>query len=67
MGLIERIMLTPGDKRGEMCAMLHGDLVTILEWTTADTAKKNGSYPLVQRRDGVLGRDLGAFLKRILL
>ena len=31
-GLIERIVLTPGEKRGEMDAALHGDLGTILEW-----------------------------------
>ncbi len=31
--LIERIMLTPGPKRGEIAATLHGDLGTILEWT----------------------------------
>ena len=31
-GLIERIVLTPGEKRGEMHAALHGDLGTILEW-----------------------------------
>jgi len=32
-GLIERITLTPGPKRGEIDATLHGDLGTILEWT----------------------------------
>ena len=31
-GLIERIVLTPGEKRSEMDAALHGDLGTILEW-----------------------------------
>ena len=31
-GLIERIVLTPGAKRGELHAALHGDLGTILEW-----------------------------------
>ncbi|MDE0347325.1 MAG: hypothetical protein OXI66_16330 [Boseongicola sp.] len=30
--LIDRIVLTPGAKRGEMDAVLHGDLGTILEW-----------------------------------
>ncbi len=30
--LIDRIVLTPGDRRGEMDAVLHGDLGTILEW-----------------------------------
>nr|WP_085503259.1 recombinase family protein [Paracoccus sp. J56] len=32
-GLIEKISLTPGPERGEIYATLHGDLVTILEWT----------------------------------
>ena len=32
-GLIERIVLTPGEKWAEMDAVLHGDLGTILEWT----------------------------------
>jgi site-specific DNA recombinase len=32
-GLIECITLTPGVKRGEIAATLHGDLGTILEWT----------------------------------
>ncbi|GAB1715049.1 MAG: Recombinase [Nitrobacter sp.] len=31
--LIERIVLTPGPKRGEILATLHGELRTILEWT----------------------------------
>ncbi|CAN7504757.1 recombinase family protein [Brucella pseudogrignonensis] len=31
--LIEKIVLTPGPERGELYATLHGDLVTILEWT----------------------------------
>ncbi len=31
--LIEKIVLTPGPKRGEIYAALHGDLATILEWT----------------------------------
>ncbi len=30
--LIDRITLTPGPKRGEIAATLHGDLGTILEW-----------------------------------
>ncbi len=36
--LIERITLTPGPKRGDLAATLHGDLGTILEWTAQ---KKN--------------------------
>ena len=31
-GLIERIVLTPGEKWAEMDAVLHGDLGTIVEW-----------------------------------
>jgi len=38
--LIERITLTPGPKRGQIDATLHGDLGTILEWT-ARTGQKN--------------------------
>lgn len=30
--LVEKITLTPGPKRGEVCATLHGDLATILDW-----------------------------------
>ena len=44
-GLIERIELTPGPKRGEMHATLHGDLGTIIEWAAADTGKKAGAIP----------------------
>jgi site-specific DNA recombinase len=39
-GLIERITLTPGAKRGEIAATLHGELGTIVEWT-ARTGRKN--------------------------
>ncbi len=39
-GLIERIELTPGEKRGEMHATLHGDLGTIIEWAAADTGNR---------------------------
>ena len=39
-GLIERIVLTPGAKRGEMAVTLHGDLGAVLEWT-AKGAKGN--------------------------
>ena len=38
-GLIERIVLTPGAKRGEMDAALHGDLGTILEWAGSGKGK----------------------------
>ena len=53
-GLIERIVLTPGDKRGEMHAALHGDLGTILEWAgsrrgkgATDTPKSGMSVSVV--------------------
>ena len=38
-GLIERIVLTPGEKRGELHAALHGDLGTILEWAGSGSRK----------------------------
>ncbi|MGO8867734.1 MAG: recombinase family protein [Alphaproteobacteria bacterium] len=41
--LIERITLTPGPRRGEIAATLHGDLGTILEWT-AQKANTPGTY-----------------------
>ncbi|RJL07393.1 recombinase family protein [Paracoccus aestuarii] len=37
--LIDRIVLTPGDTRGEIFATLHGDLRTILEWTARQEGK----------------------------
>jgi hypothetical protein len=43
--LIEKIVLTPGPNRGEIDAMLYGELGTILNWierqATGKTAKKN--------------------------
>lgn len=39
-GLIERIVLRPGAKRGQIDATLHGELGTILSWTTARNSKK---------------------------
>ncbi len=43
--LIEHITLTPGAKRGEIAATLHGDLGTILEWAAqkANTPGQGGS------------------------
>jgi site-specific DNA recombinase len=43
--LIDRITLTPGAKRGEIAATLHGDLGTILEWVAqkANTPRLGGS------------------------
>ncbi len=40
-GLIERIVLTPGEKRGEMHAALHGDLGTIIE--RAGSGRRKGA------------------------
>ena len=44
-GLIERIVLTPGEKRGRMDAALHGDLGTILEWAGNGRGKKATDTP----------------------
>ena len=44
-GLIERIVLTPGGKRGEMHAALHGDLGTILEWAGGGRRKNATDTP----------------------
>ena len=44
-GLIERIVLTPGEKRGEMYAALHGDLGTILEWAGNGRGKGRKALP----------------------
>ena len=44
-GLIERIVLTPGEKRGEMHAALHGNLGTILEWAGGGTGKRATDAP----------------------
>ena len=53
-GLIERIVLTPGGKRGESHAALHGGLGTILEWAgsgrgkeATDTSKSGMSVSVV--------------------
>ena len=44
-GLIERIVLTPGEKRGQMDAALHGDLGTILEWAGNGRGKRATDTP----------------------
>ena len=44
-GLIERIVLTPGEKWGETHATLHGDLATIVDWTAAGGAKGGTGAP----------------------
>ena len=41
-GLIERIVMRPGEKWGEVHARLHGDLGTILEWTAKGDGKNRG-------------------------
>ena len=43
--LIDHITLTPGPRRGEIDATLHGDLGTILEWTAqkANTPGRDGA------------------------
>ena len=51
-GLIDRIVLTPGEKWAEMDAVLHGDLGTIIEWTGAgkgktDTSRHEMSFSVV--------------------
>ena len=40
-GLIERITLSPGPKRGKIDAVRYGDLGTIIEWTAARDRKRN--------------------------
>ena len=40
-GLIERVTLTPGPKRGVLNATLHGEFGAILEWVAAREAKES--------------------------
>ena len=42
-GLIERIVLAPGSKRGELHATLHGELGTIIEWIARTKPVRNGT------------------------
>jgi DNA invertase Pin-like site-specific DNA recombinase len=44
-GLIERIVLSPGEKWGEVNATLHGDLATIVEWTGNGGGKGGSGTP----------------------
>jgi site-specific DNA recombinase len=44
-GLVERVTLLPGEKRGEMRATLHGDLATIIEWTERVGRKNRTDIP----------------------
>jgi len=48
--LIEKIVLTPGPKRGEIDAMLYGELGQILAWTERQTL---GKAPKTNTPDGV--------------
>ncbi len=45
-GLIERIVLAPGEKWAEMDAVLHGDLGTILEWAGNGSEKAKTDIPV---------------------
>ena len=44
-GLVERVTLTPGEKRGEMRATLEGDLSAIVEWTERGNKKSKTDTP----------------------
>ncbi|WP_333781677.1 recombinase family protein [Hoeflea prorocentri] len=44
-GLIERITLSPGPKRGEIDATLHGDFRTILEWAVNNDKNQKTDMP----------------------
>ena len=44
-GLIERIVLTPGAKRGDLEITLRGDLGTILGWTGNGAEKEKTDTP----------------------
>ena len=45
-GLIERIVLTPGEKWAEMDTVLHGDLGPILEWAGNGREKTKTDIPM---------------------
>lgn len=44
-GLIERVVLTPGTRRGQVNAMLHGEFGTILDWLERQQSAKNDTAP----------------------
>lgn len=52
---IERIVLTPGNERGEMFAALHGELRTILEWTERQAIGMTGKEQTRSRSCGFVG------------
>lgn len=60
-GLIERILLTSGERRGVMDAALHGDLSTILEWAGDGSRKGAKDIPRVRMSVSVVA---GAGLMR---
>ena len=49
-GLIERIVLTPGRKRGELHATLHGELGTIIEWVARTKPMRKETQSLRHHR-----------------
>ena len=44
-GLIERVTLTPGPKRGQVDATLHGEFGAILEWVERRERAENHNTP----------------------
>lgn len=47
--LIEKIVLTPGPERGEIDALLYGDLGTILNWVERQAGSQNANTPGAER------------------
>ena len=45
-GLIDGIVLTPGEKRGELQVTLRGELGKILEWTGSGAGNEKTDTPL---------------------
>jgi len=43
--LIDRIVISPGEKRGEVHAVLHGDLEVILDWAARTQENANQAAP----------------------
>ena len=68
-GLIERIVLTPGEKWGEVHATLHGDLATIVEWSGNGGGKGGtgtpGSGLSVSAKTGTRSQVSGARPRRL--
>ena len=53
-GLIERIVLTPGEKWAEMDAVLYGDLGTILEWAGNGRENTKTDIPMLEMQVSVV-------------